>query len=63
MGFKENLTFIKNGIIIILILSGAWIILNWLYDITTLDNPPTLKETAQNFIDYWLKSFSKIKIF
>jgi len=63
MGFKENLTFIKNSIMVILFLSGVWIILNWLYDITTLDNPPTLKEVALNFIDYWLKSFSKIKIF
>ena len=63
MGFKDNLTFIRNVIMIILVLSSAWILLNWLYEITTLDNPPTLKEVAQDFIDYWLKSFSKIKIF
>ena len=63
MSFRESLNFISNSILLILLLSGAWIILNWLYDITTLENPPTLKVAAQNFIDYWSKSFSKIKIF
>ena len=63
MGFKESFTFMKNSIMVVLVLSGVWIILNWLYDSTTLENPPSLKVAAQNFTDYWLKAFSRIKIF
>jgi len=63
MRFNEIFTFIRNSIMVILVLSSGWILLNWLYDVTTLENPPALKEAAQNFIDYWSKSFSKVKIF
>jgi len=63
MDFGDIFTYIRRGIMIILVVSGGWILLNWGYDFTTMDNPPTLIETAQNFIDYWSRSFSKIKIF
>jgi len=62
MNFDDFLAFIKYGIVLILVCSGGWIVLHWLYDVTTMENPLTLKETAQNFIDYWVKAFSKIKI-
>jgi len=63
MGFVEFFRYIKYGIVAILVFSGGWIVLNWGYNITVLDNPPTLMETAQNYMDYWSKSFSKINIF
>jgi len=63
MDFNRIFTFIRNSVAAILVFSGIWILLNWLYDITTLENPPALKEAAQNFINYWSKSFSKVKIF
>jgi len=63
MDFYKILKNIRNGIMVILVFSGGWILLNWLYDSTTLENPPALKETAQNFLDYWSNAFSKFKIF
>jgi len=48
MDFDEILFYIVYGVIIILVFSGGWILLDWGFNIAEMDNPPTLIETAQN---------------
>lgn len=57
MDFKEILAYIWYGTITILVLSGVWILLTWGFDMVSMDNPPTLTETVQSFIDYWVEKF------
>ena len=51
MGLGEIFKFIRNAIVAIIIFSSLWVLLYWGYNLTVLDDPPTLKVTAQNFID------------
>ena len=60
MDFKEIFSRIFYGAIAVLALSGVWILLHWGFDMVTIDNPPTLMNAAQSFIDFWAEKIQKI---
>ena len=57
MDLKEILTFIIRVIMVLLVLSGGWILLHWGFDMVTMDDPPTLMESAQSFLDFWVEKY------
>ncbi len=57
MDFKEFFMRIFYGLMLIALLSGIWILMHWGFDSVTMENPPTLGESAQSFLDFWVTKF------